>query len=240
MPTKYTKRTARKRVYKRKPRKAVKPYRRVRRNFLPIGGFSNSHLCRLRYVENITFNPTAGTISINVFRANSVFDPNSTGGGHQPSNFDRWAENYDRYTVFGSKCTVQPFQTAASGVVPGLIVLHVSEDGSALNGAHATGGTQAILEQPRLSWSSRSYGANVNGGALTLTRKFSAKRFFKSKNIVGTSPYSADIAANPTEQAFFEVAVMSVDDTNDPGQIKTRVIIDYVVLFTEPKAPKYS
>lgn len=237
MPYK-TKRVVRKRLYKRKPRRAVRPYRK--KTYLPIGGFANSKLCRLRYVENITFNPGAGLISINAFRANSVFDPNSTGVGHQPSNYDRWAVNYDRYTVLGAKCTVQPFQIASTAVTPGLIVLHVSEDGADLNSAHATGGSQAILEQPRLSWSSRSYGSNNHGGALKITRKFSAKRFFKTKNLLGTSPYSADVAANPTEGAFFEVAVLSPDDTNDPGQIKLRVIIDYVVMFTEPKSPEYS
>lgn len=234
----YKKFKSRRNVRKPRSRRIVRKYSGYRkyrpRRVLPIGGFGTSSLVRLRYAEVLTYNPTAGNIAINAFRANSVFDPNYTGAGHQPSNYDRWAANFDRYTVVGSRCLVQPFETLASGVNPGMILLHLSEDGTDLSTAHATGGIENILEQPRLTFGARSFGQNNGGRNPSLTKYFSAKKFFKGFK-AGADPYSSDISTNPTEGAFFEVAVVSPDDSSDPGSIKVRIIIDYIVLFSEPK-----
>ena len=64
---------------------------------------------------------------------------------------------------------------------------------------------------------------------------FSAKRFFGIPRVRGLTPYSADIAGNPSEQAFFEVAIASFDDSQDPTNYRIRVEIEYITLFTEPK-----
>lgn len=42
------------------------------------------------------------------FRINSLFDPDFTGGGQQPTTFDQWMALYDRYRVLGCDvdCTV--------------------------------------------------------------------------------------------------------------------------------------
>ena len=210
------------------------PYKKKIRRPLPIGGFGRSQLVRLRYCENLTFNALAGGISYNTFRANGPYDPNSTGVGHQPSNWDRWTANFDRYTVVGSRCTAQPFHTLSTGVNPGLILLHLSESGTDLIGAHGAGGVENIIEQPRLSRSARNFGSNLGAGPVKLTRNFSAKKFLKGFK-VGLSPYTSDIGSFPTEGAFFEVAVCSPDDSSDPGGIQIRVVIDYIILFSEPK-----
>lgn len=230
MPRLYKK----KRVYRKRP---YKPKRKVRarKPILRVGGFPTSKLVKLRYVETISFDPGAGLVSVNAFRANSIFDPNSTGVGHQPSNHDRWANLYDRYTVLGSLAKVYLVPTGATAAVtPGTVLLHLSESGTDIATAHASGGIENILEQPRLSSSHRNYG-NSNGPYFKpLVKGFSAKKFFGVK-VKGVSPYTADMGANPTEGAFFEVAVASSDNTNDPGAIKLRVMIDYIVFLSEPK-----
>lgn len=224
--------------YRRKQKKKrftrrKRPYRRKRS--LPVGGFANSKLVKLRYVQTISLNATGVIPAINEFRANSVYDPDKTGVGHQPSNHDRLAAIYDRYTVLGAKCTVHWVPTSSTPISPPpVLLLHTSENGGDLALAHASGGINNVLEQPRLS-NSHSYIGDPSSKPVMLTKYFSAKKFFGISKFVGDSPYSADTTANPTEGAFFEVGVISPDDSVDPGAVSVRVEIDYIVVYTEPK-----
>lgn len=223
-----------KRTRKRRKRKAAYSVRRKRN--LPVGGFPDKWMARLRYVETITLDAGAGTYAVNAFRSNGLYDPNQTGTGHQPSNFDRLSAIYDRYTVLGSKCTVYPVQIAGSNTaVPAVLILHVSEDGTSVATAHASGGIDNILEQPRLR-NSISYVTAINGAKEVVLRKtFSTKKFFGLRDVGAMRPYSADVTGLPDEGAFFEVAAVSPDDTVNPSSITVRVVIDYIALFTEPK-----
>lgn len=55
---------------------------------------------KLKYNEFIN-NMGAGTVNgaVQVFRIDSIFDPNLTGVGHQPQSRDLWASMYDFYKV---------------------------------------------------------------------------------------------------------------------------------------------
>lgn len=224
-----------KRVKAGKKLMVARPRRRKIRRPLPIGGFPRSLKVKLRYVQTFTLNPVAGGIAVQAFRANSLYDPDQTGVGHQPSNYDRLTDIYDRYTVLGSKCTVKPVQASTTGYQPGTLVLHLSENGGDLAIAHGNG-VDNVLEQPRLVQNYMEIG-NMNNIQYpqNISLKFSAKKFFGIRSVVGKSPYTADTLANPTEGAFYEVAFMSPDDSNDPGAITLRVTIDYIAVMTEPK-----
>lgn len=227
MPRKYKK----KQVTRRRPYRKRKPMRR----YLPIGGFENKKLVKLRYVEQFTLDPSS-TVSVSqVFRANSLFDPNYTGVGHQPSNFDRLASLYDRYTVLGAKIKVQWVPTTSNTINPPPVLgVHLSEAGDDMYDAYIQGGIQSVLEQPRLAASAYYVGAPFLEQK-PLIKTFSAKKFFGTKNIVGVDPYSADVTANPEEGAFFEVIAMSPDGSADPAVITLRATIEYIALMTEPK-----
>lgn len=66
--------------------------------------FPQQKIVRHKYCENVTLPaagvPGAGTVY--AFRANSTFDPNKTGTGHQPMFRDELAANYAYYTVIAS------------------------------------------------------------------------------------------------------------------------------------------
>lgn len=222
----------RRRFHDRKIEKRTKKFK----VHLPLGGFPNRLMVRLKYVENIPLSPGVGGIAHQSFRANSLFDPNFTGIGHQPSNYDRLTAIYDRYTVVSSKINCFIYSGNNNVVLPGLLALHTSEDGTDLTTAHASGGIENVIEQPRTSRSIKHLGDMTTAGRnVLMSQTFSAKKFFGTKSIVGESPYSADIATNPSEGAFFEVAYMSIDDSNDPGAIGVRCEIEYIAVMTEPK-----
>lgn len=94
----------------RKTRKTRKPgrkprTRRVKKNTQSImrtlrpSGFPRQKSVILPYVAPVVLTPTLGAFSSYQFRANSIFDPDLTGGGYQPQGRDQWAAFYGQYVV---------------------------------------------------------------------------------------------------------------------------------------------
>ena len=212
-----------KRKYRKKRPYRRRRYRRKRKVMPPIGGFPKSMMTRLKYVQNISLDPTAGVGAIQVFRANSVYDPDMTGTGHQPSNFDKLATIYDRYTVVGSKIRVYPNFVSTSGINPyPTVVVALTEDGTDLATVYASGGIENVLEQPRISRFTKPLGVLNASGQWSITKTFSAKKFFSTKNLIGAGLYSSDIGTNPSEGAFFEIGAFSPDGSADPTSMPFR------------------
>lgn len=67
-------------------------------------GFADSVNVKLNYVQNIIINPGVA-IGSYVFRGNSLYDPDYTGGGHQPMYFDEYSAIYNKYRVLG--CSIR-------------------------------------------------------------------------------------------------------------------------------------
>jgi len=61
--------------------------------------YNNNYTVRLTYADNYRHDVNYGNIGKQVFRTNSIFDPDLTGTGHQPLFRDLWASQYDYYTV---------------------------------------------------------------------------------------------------------------------------------------------
>lgn len=218
----------RRRIYriKRKIRKS--------RNLI-LGGFPKSKMVKLRYVTEITLDPAANLYQVHHFRANSLFDPDYTGIGHQPSNFDRWMNIYNHYTVVGSKITAKYMPTAApSGSTGSYFGIMLTDDYKTIGNVFTSGGVANIMEQ-RLNTSSRFVaGAHVLAHPCTVVKRFSAKKFFGKKDQVMDGLYRGDASSNPQENAFFSVYTMSVGG-NDPALINVLIKIDYIAVLTEPK-----
>lgn len=61
--------------------------------------FSDKYTVKLSYADNYRHSMTYGTGANQIWRSNSIFDPDYTGGGHQPYARDLWASMYDYYCV---------------------------------------------------------------------------------------------------------------------------------------------
>lgn len=226
--TKYRRVVRRKLIFKKRaPRR---PYRG-----LPLQGFPIRKAARLRYVDTFALNPGSGLKSQYVFRANCCFDPNLTGSGHQPKGFDQMMALYNHCTVIGSKITIRAYNQTTTGGVPGMIVCKLSASGTEIAG---TSNLEDLLEDPRLTgrklggavgYSTGRTGANM----IMLTNKFSAKRFFGRRFVVGDTLFRHS-GSSPTEQAYFEICYHSLNG-NDPDPLTFTVQIDYICVFTEPK-----
>lgn len=96
----------------------MRPYRRYKKNMkidkfvgvMPklernVFGFPNEIITKVRYADVYTLISTAGSKASNVFRMNSINDPDFSGVGHQAMWNDQLAGIYNRYVVLGSKIT---------------------------------------------------------------------------------------------------------------------------------------
>lgn len=233
MPRKSYAKNFRKRAGRR-PRRRTFKRRRFNRVHRPIlEGFPKSKLVKLRYVEQISLDPGLGGFSVSEWRANSVFDPNLSGTGHQPMGFDQWSEIYERYTVVGSKINVQYAPIAVSSVAPGFFGVSLYNLSGQLTSVYA-GNVDAIMES-KLSGYTSTMAGNANSTAIvtSLTRRFSAKKFFGKANVLDDPDLGAVNTNNPANSAYFGVWYAS-SGGNDPGIANFKVMIDYIVLWHEP------
>lgn len=66
------------------------------------GGFPDRVRVRLKYVTNVSMSPSGVTAVDYVFRGNGPFDPDVTGVGSQPNNYDDWSAIYSRQRTYAS------------------------------------------------------------------------------------------------------------------------------------------
>lgn len=214
-----------KRRNKRKNRNTVSNVRRT----LSVG-FPKTTMVKLRYVEAISINPGTGTIGQYGFRANSCFDPNLSGIGHQPNGFDQWAVFYNHYIVVGARMKAT-FSIAGTTAAAGMNIcgINLSDDAS------ATTDVSLMMEQS-LTKTKKAYFSVNAGRPITITKNFSAKKFFNITNIRDNwDRLGAPITDNPTEVAFFIPFCGSPDVLVDPPEISVLIEIEYITLFAEPK-----
>jgi len=231
MAFKRTRRSSKRTYRKRRP---MRRYRR--RSFkrslkkYQFGGFPMTKRVHLRYNETISINSNAN-INGYVFRANSIYDPNSTGVGHQPMGHDIWANIYNHYVVVGAKITARFLNTGTDNIPVCLGVL-LDDDGGAITSETVN----TIMERGVSKWklSFNNYGVQF-GQVPTITNRFSAKKFFNIKDVKDNDSVGAAMGANPSDLAYFIVWQGPMDGSADPAATNVNVTIDYIVDFSEPK-----
>lgn len=190
------------------------------------GPMANRQIVKMRYSEDI--NLTAG-VSLNSydFRANSIYDPNLSGTGHQPLAHDQWGNFYDHYCVLGAKIWVKMYHTNNTNTDSVFFSLALQDTSNTMTSQ------SMIREQPRTSWTMVSP-PGAGQSQKNLSKKFSAKRFFGAKSVITWDKLSATFGSNPTEDALFRIFYQNATSVNNVG-VSVNVIIDYIVLLSEPK-----
>lgn len=179
----------------------------------------------LRYVDKLTFNPSAGSsLSEYIFSANGIYDPDITGTGHQPLGFDEYMSLYNHYKVTGSKMTIKCVPNSTAG--PAFILGIYLDDG-----VTAATDSNNLMEQGQSTW------AVVNAGDAAAVKGCS--KSFKSSVFHYNKKYSAEVvgsdAANPAEQAFYKIWMQAIGASQDVATLDILVTIDYNVSFSERK-----
>jgi len=162
----------------------------------------------LRYSDQITLNPSAGANAIYRFRANSLFDPDQSGVGHQPYGHDTLQGIYDNYVVDRAVVTLVPTQFGNTVCTYGV---RVSETGS-------NPGYHLAREMKGTSMAMTSVGA----ASVPISRTYQRNKMWPIEKDT-----SALFGTNPDEPAYFEIFMQGPNGTTDPGSVDFIVNITY-------------
>lgn len=212
----------RKKIYKKR-----KPVRRNRRDTVSTvnktNPFPQKFVTKLRYQERYVLDPPLAGLATQVMRANSVFDPDYTGIGHQPRYFDELMSSYDHYVVLGSKITV--IANNSQGEAMNFAIQRTDD------GAVSTTWNDVVENRNCVFTTINASNAGGNTKKLSLT--------YSPKKALGRSPWDpnlrGDAASNPSEGFYFNVIIGAFNEANNPGPTVISVIMDYTVAFSEPK-----
>lgn len=217
----YRKKRYRKKRVKRKRKKSS-------RRMVSMGtpsGLPTQRTLKLKYVEQVGLTSTLGGLATYVFSANSIFDPNTTGIGHQPMAHDTLSTMYNHYCVIGAKITCRwiPFGSGTGDLAACGVMLsdNLSTPYTDYTGMiEARKGSHRLMVNPRTTLVTRSF--------------FSAKKFFNltdvkdNQNRIG-GPFGAD----PADPAHFILWYQNTQSASSNTNVT--VEIDYIVQVSEPK-----
>lgn len=91
---------------------------------------------KMTYSETHKFTVgTSGLFSgIQRYKVNSLFDPDETGGGHQPAGFDILTQIYNRYKVNHVKITMKVMDPSQDGIAVGWMLTNPSNGSDSIGG----------------------------------------------------------------------------------------------------------
>lgn len=192
-------------------------------------GFAQSQLVKLRFVQSNNVDPSIATFAGHNFRANGPYDADLTGVGHQPLAYDTWSSLYNHQLVVGAKITATFIPRGTDAIAStGVCGVHLSDDGSLPFTL-----TTTMMEQNNAKW--KFLGSIGSGRYPTITHNFNPKTFFSVKDVQDSDKLSSSVNSVPAEQAIFTAFVGPADDTADMTGVTILTVVEYTILFTEPK-----
>ncbi len=220
-------RTKRFRAARVMPVKIVKTRRfnRTRGSQFKNGIVRDKRIVSMRYQFDL---PIAANTAIahQRFRANGLFDPDSTGAGHQPRGFDQFMALYDKYVVLSARITLRGFEPGNSN--PFVLAVRASE---------ATAGLPSnILDLIELKGGQfRVSTANAGTPPARMKLSVNIARFFNRSGGIQDDPdLQGTSTADPTKLVEFRVSAVRASAT-DTGNVLLVGWIDFKVMLLEPK-----
>lgn len=183
----------------------------------------------LRYSELLGINaPSASASTSYRFRANSGYDPNKTGTGHQPMGWTEYTSLYDRYVINGAKITVKTMWQSASSGGPLWIALGLQSSAAAwstIQNARENGANVGVLAPYTCPMTS-----------LDLVSTYSAKKQYglSSEMLRASDKISALIGASPVNIEDFQI-LFEASNVTPSSNLTVLVEIDYNVTFFDVK-----
>lgn len=188
--------------------------------------------CELKYVQTCTLTPSTGSMGIHRFRANSIYDPDLTGTGHQPMFRDQMADLYNHYIVLGS--TMEAVIWTEDITTHYVSVVGISQVDDAVTTLTSV---IQLLEQNTTRYKLMRNSALSGEKTMVKCRSnWSCKKWFGLKDpIDDKGEYGAAMTASPTDEALFLIFANYPDMTTEVPPLKCLVTIKYFVQLSEPK-----
>lgn len=189
-------------------------------------GLPQKVMVKHKYVQTISQTIASNALGVFAWRANGMFSPYITAGGHQPMYFDQYSALYEHFCVVGAKVTFKvshntlPTSDSAyrlcAFVDSNTAILATNIDGV----AEGTLGRTITLVPP----------TQISQAVKTLN--FSAKKTF-GKAVLGNKALTGSSTSDPVEQQAFVVCIQG--DTGQSTDVLIVAEIEYIAIWTELK-----
>lgn len=218
--------------YKRNYKKKRAPRRRRKKaNYSPSQAtpFAEKYMCNLRFVGTGSLNPSAASLTADLWSMNSLYDPDRSHTGHQPMGYDQLAALYNRYVVTGARisCTFTN-QDAAHHIYVGMTGHE--------NATFYTGSNEftTLIESGNTVYKCLE---PVGGkSSCTLRKNVNLRKEFAVRDLIGNiEEYGAICGNNPNNEYFVSTWASGQNVLDDPAPLELFVQIDYHGYFIEPK-----
>jgi len=170
---------------------------------------------------------SGGVLEERVFCGNSLYDPDTTGTGHQPMNYDEMMLLYNRYYVAGSKIKVTVFVSGSGAYTnAGDMALVANVLSTPLNTNHTR---NEISEQKGTKI--RTFGGTGSTGPQSIQSWTSTKRMLSAP---GRTSYDAQATsgANPADAWYWHFLMFAADNSSTLAGYYT-IKVTYYAEFSE-------
>jgi hypothetical protein len=172
-------------------------------------------------------NSTSGSVGLQTFRWNSVFDPDLSGGGHQPLYLDQFTAVYDNYVVTDAWAVIKFVNTSAAPIIVGV------------NTDDNTSGSTNLDTLCEQNHSSSALVPPLSGSQSSKTFKIK----WDYAQVIGDNPYSSQgaktaVTADPTQISVLQCYMATADASSNSCYMDAYLYQN--VLFTELKTPTAS
>lgn len=229
-----------KRLYARatgKPRRTGKgKMRGSLKGYSGLTPFPPTYFAKMRYVETFSLaTGVAGVFGTSVkMNLNSLYDPNNSGGGHQPYGFDQIKALYAKYLVSGVKVHITFTNPNDDGMVVAVMAQSSTGVGS------PTGITADIIKEQPLSWTRP---INNSGSQVVHFNQYiplqRIEGLKKVQWIANQSQYGAAVTANPSLMPSITIAAGS-DAGSGAAAVTARVELIFYSRFYDRILQAYS
>lgn len=181
-------------------------------------------LSSMKYSD--TFNlDTNGSTSVGTyrFRLNSIYDPNLSGGGHQPYGRDTFASLYNRYRVY--KCDYVINVASSNAFTVKVAALPSNE-------ADTVTTTTEALEKPRCRWIVQA--PNAPSVALKGSVYLPSLYGRTKSQMMADDRYQSAMDASPSESAILNIFGGLIGDAAVSNQISCTVTLTYHYEMFDP------
>lgn len=179
------------------------------------------------YLKVLSGSPSA--VPTHVYSANGMYDPDSSGLGHQPMGFDNLMAFYEQTTVVKSHIAVTFYCGAGT---PARVGVYLSPDTTVL-------ALPGLVENGLMKMTTVGGSGTGNGKHAFATLELTCDvptYFGKTRGEILADPQMyTTIASNPGEQVYFNVCAWSPFDGTADVTIGYDVTITYDTVFWEPK-----
>lgn len=193
----YKKKSSKPRRYRRRAARRTRKPKLTVSTIRSLSPLPSRYITKMKYSESFELAVSLGNPTPYIWTINSIFDPNRTGGGHQPYGHDTFATLYNRYRVISVSYVLNAVPTAGSTPIQ-VIAMPGNENMS------GTGTLDYFRELPRCR-----YVTNMDGQIKTLRGKIYLPSVCgRTKNqYMADDRYQSTFGSDPAEIIYLNTFV---------------------------------